>query len=145
MLTNQRPIDAVDTLKLDIKKLLEQHSSIKNGSTQTKDPTVSISTFHEAKLRGHSTKKKLNESLGAQVRMETFDSLIWTAQKSDHPAPMKRLVLFTDDVSKISFENVELMRHTGLQANKTNCGPAATAADKVKGTNPSSSTATEYL
>lgn len=44
--------------------------------------------------------------------METIDFLYSTGQTSADLTPMKRLVLFIDDICKVSFENNELIQQS---------------------------------
>lgn len=104
MVTNQPIIDAVNTRRVDVNKLLKQQSSLLNGrknlpftTAPKSSPIPSFETWQTISLR-------------AQARMETIDILFATGQTLADLTPMERPMLFTDEIAKVPLENIEHVR-----------------------------------
>lgn len=74
---------------------------------QIPDNTALILTPNKPKKPGPSTKNPLTELHWAQAHMETIQELFKYGQDMNKINSLERRVLFADDISKVSLENIK--------------------------------------
>lgn len=77
-ISNQQTIEAVKTLRVDVKKLREQQSELPNRTGQDSDRTPTTRTRKNQQQPGSSSEDPTSQKLRARARMETFDFLFST-------------------------------------------------------------------
>lgn len=101
---NQPTIDALNTLPIDVYKLIEQQSSLPNGPSQESTTNQSETTHTQ---QDPSYENSHTIAPRAKARTETIDLLFSTCQTSADLTPMELAYLFTDVIAKVSLENIE--------------------------------------
>lgn len=105
MLSTQPATEAMNTLRVDVNKLLEEQSSLPNRSKiQCLDHAPTISTHKHHQQPGPSSDNPASHKLRSQARMETIDLVISTRLTFAHLRPLESHVLFTDNISNVSLE-----------------------------------------
>lgn len=106
-LSNQPTIEAVNTLYVNVRKLLEQQSSLPTRTSQGSDPIPTTKMHKNQQQPGSSSEDPASQKLRAQARMKTIDLLFSAGLTSGQLPLLERRVIFTDKISNSSFENVE--------------------------------------
>lgn len=130
-MTNQQTVHAVNTLRVEVNNLLEQRSSLPNRLSQDSITTQSTNTNTQP---SHSSKNLHTSEHRAQDCIATIDVLFSIGQTSADHTPMERHARFTDDIAKVSLQNVELVRQSIRQTSQINSQQETVAASKAQDT-----------
>lgn len=126
-----------------IKNLLQQQSSLPHFPTHSLGFSTSTTTANQQKQPGYSSDYLASQLLRTRACEETIDISFSTGVTSNKLTPLERRVLFTDDISNLFHENIEITRQQLRRLRPRNAEPATVAVDQVRETTMDQSSPTE--